>query len=403
MRRGLIPALVLCAAPLAAQDAPDPAMAGDGHPVELEVVHDWRAGPATRALAAAFEAATQHVWIDGQEEEMVLVSRIIGGDPPEAALMPLGRRAEELARAGFLLDLTDLAAAQEWRRKMSDPALLDACTIDGRVYCVPVTLRLEGWLMLSRPAFARAGLAMPESWEALVADADPLRAAGAAPLVIGTAGNLGEVLNAFTLAGGGRADWEAAHANGDSAAVGTPAFTQAFEEFALARDLSRGGNAGAAPAEDDAIGGPAASVSADGSWAGAAGGDLKCLPGLGKAGPLVVTGDGFVFPDRRDPEIRKAQLTLASFLLDPAVQTDLSNHLGVLPARGNLDLPALHPCTRRGLMALATNGSVPARDSVLPPGLGEAIDALLTEFWNDPAMTAADLQSRYAETVARGR
>ena len=402
-RGGPAAALTVWACMAAAQDAvaPPEGQPPAAGPVELEVVHDWRSSPAAAKLAAALESSTPYRWVDGEAEEMVLVSRIIGGDPPEAALMPLGRRAAELARTGFLLDLTDLSVAQDWRGKLADPAVLDACTIEGRVFCVPVTLRVEGWMMLSRPGFARADVDLPEDWYRLGAAEEPLRAAGIVPLAIEGPDSLADALASFTLAAGGREAWLAAHRDGDAAAVAGPAFTRGFEELGKAKDLARGPEPGGATPEAGAR--PAALVTADGSWSAAAEGDVKCLPGLGTAGPLAVTGDGFFFPNRGDPALARAQLAFAALLLDPAVQTALSNDLGVLPARKGVDLTSLHPCTRRGLVALAAGGSVPAGDLLLPPGLKDQTDSLLAAFWDDPAMTPADLQARYAEVIAQAR
>ena len=401
---GFAAAVTVWASAVAAQGDPGPVEGGapTAGPVELEVVHDWRTTAAAEKLAAALEAHTPYRWVDGEAEEMVLVSRIIGGDPPEAALMPLGRRSAELARTGFLLDLTELSVAQDWRGKLADPAVLDACTIEGRVFCVPVTIRVAGWVMLSRPGFARADVALPEDWDRLRAAEEPLRAVGIPPLELEGPDVLADALASFTLAAGGRNAWLAAHRDGDARAVGTPAFTRGFEQVGRMRELASGAATQTGEGPQATIG-PAALITAGGSWLGPAEGDWKCLPGLGTAGPLAVTGDGFFFPNRGDAALAQAQLAFAALLLDPSVQTALSNDLGVLPARRGVALTSLHPCTRRGLVALGAGGSVPARELLVPLPIEEELDTLLAAFWDDPDMTPADLQERYSEVIAQGR
>ena len=405
MRGGFTAALLLCAAAAAAQDAPpsaDRVPPANPAPPPFEVVHDWTTADAA-GIAADFEARTSLRWVDGEAEDMVLVSRIIGGDPPGAAIMPLGRQASDLARGGFLTDLTALAESQRWRDHMADPALLDACTIEGRVYCVPVTLRAGGWLALWRPAFVRSGQPAPETWSELVESEKRLRASGITPLSAPGTAELGELLAGLTLDAGGYGEWMAAHRDGNDAAVAGPAFTQGFEAFALARQLAHGSDRGLPDIAGVPGGKPAATLTSRGSWLEAGDEDHKCLAGLGLTGPLVLAGDGAFFPNLRDPKLEAAQKTLAAMLFEPEAQTALGNALGVLPARGSLNLTGLHACARRGLVALATRGSVPERDRLVSPGVGDVLDALLSEFWTDPDLTPADLQARYAEVIARGR
>ena len=398
---GALALVILLPFAVAAQDG-STGPSGPGARLELEVIHDWRASAATANLAAALEARTPYRWLDGEADDVVLVSRIIGGDPPEAALMPLGHQVADLARTGFLLDLTPLALAEDWRGGLADPGLLDACTVDGRVFCLPVTLRAKGWLMVSRPAFARAGIDTPGSWDALLDAADPLRAAGVEPLALERPAALGDMLESLTLAAGGSSDWVAAHRDGDGAAARGAAFARGFEELARARAFALDPEGAPRPGSW-ADGTPAALMTDDGSWSAGASGDMRCLPGLGNSGPLAVTGDAFLFPNRGDPELARAQLALARLLMEPDIQTGVSNDLGVLPARRGVDLTALHACTRRGLVSLAAGGSVPARDLLLPRGLGDELDALLAAFWADPDMAPADLQERYADILSRGR
>ena len=373
---------------------------------EVEILHGW-SGPdgdaLLAALGAAFEARTPYRWKDGGVAgEAVVVSRIIGGDPPAAVQLEHGRKAVELARGGFLLDLTELAEKGRWRERLVTPALLDACTVDGRVFCVPVTLRAGGWLTLSRPAFARAGLDVPSGWSGLMEAAEPLQAAGVAPLRIEAApGPLTGLLAALILEAGAQDPWEAALRDGDGAGLSGPASTRAFEAFGAARDIAHAARSGG---DADAI---AAELSGDGSWGTlsearrVAGGDHKCLPGLGGRGPLAVTGDAFYFPVRRDADLEAAQFALASLLSEPGMQAGISTGLGVLPARSDVDITALYACARKGLVAVATRGAVPARDLLVPLAAAMSLDDLLVAFWNDPEMSPADLQAAYVEAIAR--
>ncbi len=96
-----------------------------------------------------------------------------------------GRQAEELVKAGLMRDLTELAAKEHWADVVRPKDLLDGCTIDGKVYCVPVNIHSWQWLWLSNKAFADAGVPVPKNWDEFVAAAPALEKAGKIPLAIG--------------------------------------------------------------------------------------------------------------------------------------------------------------------------------------------------------------------------
>ena len=59
-------------------------------------------------------------------------------------------------------DLTDLAAKEKWAEIVRPTSLLECCTLDGKIYCVPVNIHSWQWLWLSNKAFADAGVAGSE-------------------------------------------------------------------------------------------------------------------------------------------------------------------------------------------------------------------------------------------------
>ena len=154
---------------------------------DLEVTHWWTSGGEAAAVsefAKAFEGKTDHTWIDGAiagsggTARPIIVSRIIGGDPMGATQLNHGRQAEELIEAGLMTDLTELAEAQGWKDLVNPSSLLDACTYEGRIYCVPVNIHSAQWLWLSHGAFEKAGLSVPANWSEFVAAAPKLEEAG---------------------------------------------------------------------------------------------------------------------------------------------------------------------------------------------------------------------------------
>ena len=122
--------------------------AGASQAADLEVTHWWTSGGEAAAVAEFAKAfnSTGHTWIDGAiagsggVARPIIISRIIGGEPMGATQLNHGRQAEELVEAGLMLDLTDVAEAGGWADVVNPVRLLDACTLDGRIYCVPVNI-----------------------------------------------------------------------------------------------------------------------------------------------------------------------------------------------------------------------------------------------------------------------
>ena len=164
------------------------------HAVDVEVTHWWTSGGEAAAVAEfanAFNALGDDKWLDGAiagsggVARPIIISRIIGGDPMAATQLNHGRQAEELVEAGLMTDLTDIADAEGWRDIVHPVSLLDACTYEGRIYCVPVNIHSWQWIWLSHKAYADAGVAVPTNWNEFVAAAPELQAKGKIPLAMG--------------------------------------------------------------------------------------------------------------------------------------------------------------------------------------------------------------------------
>ena len=146
---------------------------------ELEVTHWWTSGGEAAAVAEfakAFDASGDK-WIDGAiagsggTARPIMISRITGGDPMGATQFNHGNQALELVEAGLMLDLTDVAEANNWKEIIFPKSLLDACTVDGRIYCAPVNIHSPEWLWLSNKVYEDIGIPVPKNWNEFVASA----------------------------------------------------------------------------------------------------------------------------------------------------------------------------------------------------------------------------------------
>lgn len=384
--------------------------------VELEVTHWWTSGGEAAAVTKLAEAwnATGNTWIDGAiagsggTARPIIISRILGGDPMAATQLNHGRQAEELIEAGLMLDLTEVAEAGGWRDIVNPSSLLDSCTLDGRIYCVPVNIHSAQWMWLSHAAYETAGLPVPTNWTEFVETAPALREAGLQPLAMGQQGwqqNL--AFGAITLAVAGLDPWREVTVNKNADVAAGPEYAAVFEAVADAREFARGSNVQDWNQATNMVITGTAGGQLMGDWAQGEfsvaglqeGVDYSCLPGLGLNAILDTGGDAFYFPVNSDPEITAAQLELAALLISPEVQVDFNLAKGSLPVRGDIDLAAANGCMQKGLEILANGGILPSGDMALSPDSQLQIEDLMAEFWSGD-MSAADAQARYAAIIA---
>jgi len=386
--------------------------------VDLEVTHWWTSGGEAAAVAEfanAFNAEGGDKWVDGAiagsggVARPIIISRIIGGDPMGATQLNHGRQAEELVEAGLMLDLTDVAEAEGWRDIVHPVSLLDACTVDGRIYCVPVNIHSWQWIWLSHKAYADAGTAVPRNWNEFVAAAPALKSAGKIPLAMGQQSwQSNGAFGVISVALGGIDLWTKINVDKDAKAAGGPEMAKVFEAFGEARSLSDGSNVQDWNQATNLVITGQAGGQIMGDWAQGefqvagqvAGKDYSCLPGLGVNAVISTGGDAFYFPLVDDPDIARAQKKMASMMISKEVQVAFNLKKGSLPIRGDVNLAAANDCMKKGLAILAEGDILPDANQLLTPDTLGQIDDLMVEFWNDKSITPADAQKRYAQIIS---
>ena len=375
--------------------------------------------PATGEAAAVAEFAkafneTEHTWVDGAiagsggTARPIIISRILGGDPMHATQLNHGRQAEELVEAGLMLDLTDVAEAEGWADVVNPVRLLDACTLDGRVYCVPVNIHSPQWLWLSHDAFEKAGLDVPSDWFQFVDAAPALKEAGVVPLAMGQQSwqtNL--AFGALAIALLDEETWRAVNEKKDADVAAGDKYRRVFEAFDNARKLGVGSNVNDWNQATNLVITGKAGGQIHGDWAQGefqvagqvAGQDYTCLPGLGFREVLDTGGDAFYFPVNDDPEITAAQKELASVLIAKETQVAFNLKKGSLPIRGDIDLSAANDCMKKGLKILADGNVLPAGVINFTEDTNNQLNDLMTSFWNDHSISVESVQAQYADII----
>ncbi|MEM9551541.1 MAG: ABC transporter substrate-binding protein [Pseudomonadota bacterium] len=384
---------------------------------DLEVTHWWTSGGEAAAVAEfakAFNETTEHNWVDGAiagsggTARPIIVSRILGGDPMHATQLNHGRQAEELIEAGLLLDITDVAEAEGWRDIVNPVSLLDGCTVDGKIYCVPVNIHSWQWIWLSHKAYEDAGVPVPNNWDEFVAAGPALEEAGKIPLAMGQQPwQANGAFGVMTIAIAGIDAWEDVNINRNADTVMGPDYTRVFEAAAIAREMSAKSKVQDWNQATNLVITGQAGGQIMGDWAQGefqmagltAGEDYTCLPGLGVNEIISTGGDAFYFPKQDDPEIEAAQKQLASVMLSKEVQVAFNLKKGSLPVRGDVDLEAANDCMKKGLEILATGAILPEGDQVFSQDTQGEFQDLMVEFWNDLSYPVEEAQAAFADIV----
>lgn len=386
--------------------------------VDLEVTHWWTSGgeaAAVAELAKAFDASGDK-WIDGAiagsggTARPIMISRITGGDPMGATQFNHGQQALELVEAGLMLDLTDVAEAEGWKEKVFPPSLLDACTVDGRIYCAPVNIHSPEWLWLSNKVYEDLGIPVPTNWNEFVATAPQVEAAGKIPLALGNQpwqSNL--AFGAITIAVAGLDVWKKVNVEKDMDVAAGPEMAAVFQAAADARKLAAKSTVQDWNQATNLVITDEAAGQIMGDWAQGefqvagevAGKDYTCLPGLGLNAYLSTGGDAFYFPKLNDPEKEAAQKRLAALLVSPDVQVAFNLKKGSLPIRGDVDLSKANDCMKKGLEILASGNLVPSGDMVWSPDVQKQNEDLMVEFWKSD-MSPEDAHAKWVANLKTG-
>ena len=385
---------------------------------EVEVTHWWTSGGEAAAVAEFAKAfdATGNKWVDGaiagsgDVARPIIISRILGGNPMGATQLNPGKDAEDLVKAGLMLDLTDLAVAEDWATILRPATQLESCTVDGRVYCVPVNLHSAQWMWTNRKVYEDAGIAPPQNWNEMIAAAPALQAKGIIPLSMAEGWPVALMIQDVMVAIAGVDNFVAVYKGRDLAIASGPEMAKVFEAVDAARKLVDPKTV--VPQWNEAVGlviSGKAGANVMGDWAGGefqvagmvAGVDYDCLPGLGVTPVLNTGGDVFYFPLNEDPEVTKAQLAMASMMVTKEVQVAFNLKKGSLPMRADVDLSAANDCMQKGLAILddPTSAVFPNDAQMMDRDSLNQISDVMNEFFANPDVTPADAQAQFVEII----
>ncbi len=393
------------------------AFIGSVKAADVEVTHWWTSGGEAAAVAEFAKAfdATGNKWVDGaiagsgDVARPIIISRILGGNPMGATQLNPGKDADDLVKAGLMLDLTELAAKEDWANILRPKSQLESCTVDGKVVCVPVNLHSAQWMWTNRKVYKDAGIEPPKNWNEMIAAAPMLKEKGVMPLSLAEGWPVNLLVQNLQVAVGGVDNFVKVYKDRDLALAGGPEMAKVFQALDAARNLVDPKTV--VPQWNEAVGlviSGKAGANVMGDWAGGefqvagmkAGEDYDCLPGLGLEPVLNTGGDVFYFPKNKDPEVEKAQLAMASMMVTKEVQVAFNLKKGSLPMRSDVDLAAANDCMKKGLEILDKSTKVFPNDvQMIDRDSLNQIRDVMTEFFANKAITPEAAQAQFVEII----
>lgn len=389
---------------------------------DVEVLHWWTSGGEAAALNVLKEDLSGKGigWVDmpvagggGEAAMTALRARVTAGDPPTAVQM-LGFDILDWAGEGALGDLTPVAAAEGWDAVV--PAALQAfAKSDGKWISAPVNVHSTNWVWINKAALDATGLAVPTTWEELVAVLDKMKANGITPL-----GHGGQPWQDATVFDGvvlsmGTDFYKAAFIDLDPAALGGEQMAEAFNRLITLRSYvddnfsGRDWNLASAMVINGEAGMQMMGDWAKGEFLKAGkvpGTDFVCIRFPGTQGSVTFNSDQFAMFGVEGEGAVAAQAAMASAIMNPTFQSAFNVVKGSVPARTDVSNEAFDDCGKKGMADLAeanTNGTLfgsMAHGHAAPASVKNAVYDVVTAAFNGEYADGAAAAAALAEAVA---
>src|SRR5262245_43850505 len=145
---------------------------GGGNSDKQVEVFSWWTGAGEQegldAMVADFKAKNSGIQFinaavaggAGTNAKAILANRLQSGSPPDSFQAHAGQELADSIKAGKVEDLTYLYTQQGWQSKMPK-GLLDAITIDGKIYAVPVNIHRSNLMWYNPKTLTDAGITAP--------------------------------------------------------------------------------------------------------------------------------------------------------------------------------------------------------------------------------------------------
>lgn len=120
-------------------------------------------------------------YVSAAQFEVVLPSRVQGGNEPDIAIFPQPGLLRDLVDSGDIVALEDAGVDVQAATDAAVPGIVDTATVDGVVYGLPYSINGKSLVWYPVPEFEDAGYAPAESYQELLDLTNQIKADGTAP------------------------------------------------------------------------------------------------------------------------------------------------------------------------------------------------------------------------------
>lgn len=333
-----------------------------------------------------------------------LLTKLIGGNPPDTFQLHAGLEVETYAPVETYLEPVDDIYASEGLDQVFPPDLAALLTYKGHKWGVPVNIHRSNVMWVNVPALQKAGLdKAPATWDEFFAAAEKLKAAGITPIAMGgaegweMAHTFEDILASTMGADGYRQLWTGERAWTD------PGVTQALETFKKVLTYANPDRAAYSwPAAVDLVIQGKAAFHIMGDWANGeftakgkvAGVDYSWAPVPGTQGIFVGLSDMFALPKAaKNKENARAWIRLVG---TKAAQEAFNPKKGSICARTDCDLTNFNDYLKSSAADWAKDKIVPSvvHGAAASPAWAKEFQDIITLFvtTGDVAAAQASLQ-----------
>ena len=347
--------------------------AGTASAADVEVLHWWTSG----GEAAALNVLKQDLegqgigWQDmpvagggGEQAMTVLRARVTAGNAPTAVQM-LGFDILDWANQGALANLNELAAKEGWDDVV--PAALQAfAKHDGKWISAPVNVHSTNWVWANKAVLDANGIAVPTTWDEMVAAFDTLKAAGVTPVAHGgQAWQDATIFDAAAMSAGGPDFYKSAFIDLNPEALSSDTMVEAFRRMEVIRAnvdenfSGRDWNLATAMVINGEAGFQFMGDWAKGEFLNAGkkpGADFLCFRFPGTQAQVTFNADQFAMFDQGGA-VSAEQSALAQAILSPSFQSAFNVVKGSVPARTDVSDADFDDCGKQGMKDLAAAAS----------------------------------------------
>ena len=394
-----LPAATAAPATTAPVTTPEPAAS------EVTIMTYFGADLGEKALAKLLERFTADTGVTvkmapvGHEDfKTGILVQMAGNNPPDAHSNWAGARTAFQVKNGSLNPIDDIWAANNLDAAFPAGLVQSASMYEGKHYLVPLGYHYAG--MFYNPAvFAKAGVAIPKTWDEFIVACDKLKAAGVTPIALGSKNRWpAQFWFDYLLLRTAGAEYRAKLMSGEASYTDD----QVVKAMTLWQTLLEAGyftkdaNAYDWTDASDQVAKGEAAMTLMGTWITGYWNEQKKVPGtdynffefptVDPAVPNAVVGpvDGMVTAAQaKNPDGAKKLLL---FLTDPGVQTEWAIGQGALAPNVKADTTKFNVVIQDALKVVGAAKSFNFNyDLATPPAVAEAGLDMFASFVGNPA------------------